>query len=512
MFTRCTYFKIPVKIDISPGQALLILIDKYDSNITLVNELKSLYLLGAEDEKSRARIKLLLRDKALVNYNISFEPIIISEDPTRRYFESYLSYFTLYSSINKLEKEDLEFTSKKMYLMLPVKKQSKINNFLTKKPKDSQMKIEFQDNSFKINSHPSFDIFSNPNKLKLNKLNLMAYMAVILIQNQKGLPLRIYTKGYYPIENNSRIIKSNKDQKDLRSCGLGLMKSYMDLPKNDLLFNEDVSNYTRVTDRNSFKENSPWADYFFSKLVHPFSASISGTILAFIRFLAYLYDNEELRFDDAEKLKTLFKCYISLLLFSSGGHSLYEFIAPINIPEVQEHFRLFKGFADINLNSLFLQENTAEFDMALYQTIEYNKLILNKKWVNLDINILISGESQFLAKKIEIMDNLNSIKKKFINKTNILFLVDTKREIISDIDSAIANISKNTCKNDYLIEEITTKLQTEIDNKISSNTKELMKIFEINDLSSHSKLDQENRELLELNLQTNIVSNPSYKI
>ncbi|MBA2651077.1 MAG: hypothetical protein H0U73_02215 [Tatlockia sp.] len=495
MFSRNSYFKIPVDIIISPGQALLILMDKYKDHPELLSELKSLYLVGVEDQESATRIQQLFNDDALVNYRISFKPKIISEDPTRRFFETYLSYLTLYSSIKDIDEEKLNFTLNEIFsLLLPGQQNGVLKYFHEKKPAQANNPtLEFQDTMFKIDSHKSFSFFCDSDKIKLNLLNLLAYTSMFLSQNEEmDLPLNVFSEGYYGRKNRGRIEKPRREQTAVRSCGLGLMKSYMPLPQCDFLYNEEISTYYRIADRNTFIKNSKWAIDNFSKLVHPFSASISGTVLALIRVLAHFHQADQLQFNDADEFKTLYKCCISLLLFSSGGHSLHEFVAPINIAKIQDYFQLMDGFSDINLKSLFLDGNEMAFDLAINKTINYNKLILNKKFVNSDINNQVSMDSTFLVNKLEIIEKLSKIKVQFFQKmAKINFLSDVVNDIGNLICSANAKISQNDCNSDSIIEDIFAELQREMHEKIKSETQDIMKIFAIKNLSSHKLLSQE---------------------
>ncbi|MBA2656505.1 MAG: hypothetical protein H0U70_05905 [Tatlockia sp.] len=495
MFSRYSYFKTPIKVSISPGQALLILIQKYQSTIDLKNELKSLYLSGADSPITAKRIKQLFIDECLENYQISFDSIIISEDPTRRFFETNLSYFTLSSSLKNVDDYKLEKTLKYIFSRLTAQQKTVVNtNFQSKNINSNcSTTAEFHDAFLKIKHHKCFEIFSKNDKIKMISLNQFAYLSLYLAQNETlALPLNIFKKGYYKTKHRSRITKSEQEQKEVRSCGLGLMKSYMPLPRSNLVFDENISKHTRVADRNSFDPESKWARDNFSRLVHPFSASISGTILAFIRVLADLYDCQQLKYTQTRELKTLFKCYISLLLFNSGGHSLHEFVAPINLPEIQDYFKSIRGFSELNLKSMFLTGNEEVFDLALNEALVYNCLILNKKKVNATIAELSNIPRKFLPLKLEVLDNLYRIKELLEHKTLYIFILhDLSKEAVSLISSCIINLSEKSCSDPSIIAKIIQKLHFEMLKKINFEIKALMEIFVLTDLFSHKTLNRE---------------------
>src|SRR5438128_1292501 len=104
------------KIRLSPGQAILILIEKYRNKLTtllknpektvFINEqiknlesyLEKLYLLylsGIKSEEDSSEFRKAMADESLQKYIIVYDYEEIDNDPTRRYFETHLAAATL---------------------------------------------------------------------------------------------------------------------------------------------------------------------------------------------------------------------------------------------------------------------------------------------------------------------------------------------------------------------------------------------------------------------------------
>ena len=68
--------------------------------------------------------------------------------------------------------------------------------------------------------------------------------------------------------------------------------------------------------------------------------------------------------------------YISSMLFYSGGHSLYEFTAPLSLKDVRKEFKSIEDFDKIGLKSMFFTDNDIAVESALQDASSYNKSIL----------------------------------------------------------------------------------------------------------------------------------------
>ncbi len=96
-----------LKVIITPSQALLILMDKYQNNPDTFTSLKKLYLNGITSPQEKNHLDQYLRDEALTRYEVSTLPNDINEDASRRYFETHLAYYTLIDSVDQLSESDL---------------------------------------------------------------------------------------------------------------------------------------------------------------------------------------------------------------------------------------------------------------------------------------------------------------------------------------------------------------------------------------------------------------------
>jgi hypothetical protein len=104
------------KLQLSPGQALLLLMKKHKDDPAQLEQLKQWYLSGFEprfDANGAAMTDLplaflqMLIDPGLANYNVSFEKHVINNEPSRRYFETHLAYHTMKENLDALDSNQL---------------------------------------------------------------------------------------------------------------------------------------------------------------------------------------------------------------------------------------------------------------------------------------------------------------------------------------------------------------------------------------------------------------------
>ncbi len=108
----------PKRTTISVFQALTLLAQKYrgkPDHTDKYNDIKSLYLSGVNSDDDNDKLKALLEDEALKNFEVSTDPHVINEDPVRRYFESHLCHETLKDSLDKLDMRKLERHMKSLF-------------------------------------------------------------------------------------------------------------------------------------------------------------------------------------------------------------------------------------------------------------------------------------------------------------------------------------------------------------------------------------------------------------
>src|ERR1700722_12441520 len=81
-------------------------------------------------------------------------------------------------------------------------------------------------------------------------------------------------------------------------------------------------------------------------------------------------------FKSKEDLEHHIRSMVSLMTYVSGGHSLYEFTAPLKLKEVIDELKFIPGFSDISLESLFYKNNDRALNKALEKTQVYNEKYL----------------------------------------------------------------------------------------------------------------------------------------
>jgi hypothetical protein len=379
------------KITISPGQGLLLLIDHYKDDPLKVAQLKKLYLSGAENPVATEEIHELLGDKILSGYDVLYDAKTINEDPTRRYFETHLAYETLTNGLGKIKVEDLRTHLDAVIKKLP--QGGDVGEFFIEyvspilegeyRKHDPAVEIEFASYIAKLKEGKMFNALPPEDKEKMELLIKSAFVAILVLEFAE-FPLDIYGSDDYAKENRGKIL--NNEQKTTRNLHLGLMKGHMPLPRDDIARSEKVTPYLKPSDQAAFAPDAAWVKSNFSKLVHPFSNSISGTMLAQLRVIAKLRDEGMPGFTESgEKLALFNQLFTSTLLFGSGGHTLHEFTAPIMLPAAQAEFSSTPGAESITLESMYLTHNETSFDTALQDAINYNKMILLREGLHADV-------------------------------------------------------------------------------------------------------------------------------
>jgi hypothetical protein len=385
-------------VKISVAQALLILIDKYQqqlakqqpvmSLVSLVDEktpvapqpdlkasleskitrLKRLYLSGSEGRKDTSIFKLIdegMKNGIFKDYIISSVDKDINEDPTRRYFETHLAYETLLHTLKDLSLDQLN-----------VYYQSFLNWAVDGIEQTYSLRHEYGNAIMKTRVASYYTHFSSEEREKLELLLRCSHLGILLLKKHSyGVPLDIYGLGFFSGSGRGRT--ENSDYDKIASQHMGLMKTYMPVPRNDLATVASSLALMRVADFFSFISEAAWPQENFSKLTHPFSASISGTMLAQLRSLCYLQDLV-LENNNSEKLGKYLVCMASVLLYNSGGHSFNEFFAVLALPRILEGFNFFDGFKTLTMDNLLFINNQKAFQIALERTIQYNNTLINK--------------------------------------------------------------------------------------------------------------------------------------
>lgn len=383
------------KLVISPGQALLLLIEAYKTDSAKSALLKKMYFLGIQesDEGSemakyftplhetpctQEQMDAFLRDPLLANFTISRTPNTIDNDPTRRYFETHLAYNTLLDHEDKLASEVLDKHYQELIGRLNPYRIAKLSYVLegNLREEDENPNKEYAHYIAMMNNGTL--VPGVKNREKIRQLIQSSYLSVKVCNiNNDTFPLNIYGTGIFHLSTRGGTKKNLYD--DSYSNNLGTMRSTMPTPTSDITRATAETPFTRGADNSVYDENALWVKSNFDKLVHPFSNAISGTILAIIRCCAALKTPVT---DSSETMRDYLRLLVTTMLIASGGHSFYEYCAVFELIDTRKEFERLEGFENLTMEALFLTNNEAAFDKALASAIEYNKLILQRQNVH----------------------------------------------------------------------------------------------------------------------------------
>lgn len=419
-------------LTISIGQALLQLIAHYEKIApAYTEELKRLYMVGfvtLEDKKLLEKIK---QDPLLREYEVSDNFHTVADDASRRYFETHLSFETMkeairdyplamiqghYDSIKSCFKDlggDLDLQKFKKNNQRVIRRNYKKeiqeraknnvdpNDLIYGISKEEQQSL---DNllSGKM-PNPGSKEYQDPMYMEyvdmLNRIKESPYLsaedkqkALLVVKSTRlsmilGNKMEKYkAKGTYTgdLMPGDYIFKTDIYQKErgrvpqsrstpvTGSHHMGLIHPDMPLDKNDEAYATRPFPYQKPSENSTFDENAGWIKSAMDKKVHTFSNSISGTLLAQLRMMIKLYKEGKLVFTSKEDFVKHFRSMISTMTYITGGHSLVEFCAPLQLKEVMEEFKAIPGFNEITLEELFYKNNQPAYEKALEKTQKYN--------------------------------------------------------------------------------------------------------------------------------------------
>lgn len=446
-YTRMVNMPSPIKknskIVISPGQGLLLLMDIYKNEPEKLIKLKQLYLSGAEDNTSNDDIREFLEDDKLTQYHVSFDNQVINNDSSRRYFETHLAYETLILGLKDVDYDKLKNHTQQLFVHVPLDAKADVRHVLQGNPHDDDDNLLKEYGEY-IKNIKSKQMFPNLGDEERDKVLLLVKSSFLGVVNAwyNRMPIDIYGTGFYSPKNNGKLMV--KGQETTRNQHLGLLKGHMPLALTDIARSNTEIPYLKPSDQATFVKGRKWVKQNFSRLVQPFSNSISGTMLCQLRAHAMLQNEGKAEFCDTAHDFGLFnKLMVSAMLFNSGGHTLHEFTAPLGLRRVQHEFRNIAGFDATNLESMFLSDNGAAYDTALGDSIDYNKILLQREVLHQSLKNIaaldISAKpksSQDIAKSVETLrDNHNS---RSIYKMARMFGIGTKKNTLIQENLAFA--------------------------------------------------------------------------
>lgn len=472
---------------ISVGQAMLIILQLFESghlsqkslneplNLKsdatakdVSNEIKKLYVIGAYSEDSKRKIISLIKIPTIEKtYKVSLRDNVISNDPTRRYFESQLALQTLQNHLNDIQRVmyTTQWNSAVNYLkMFNPKDQAAIEAFLNTGEQDNK---HFGDEfAFVIKNllQPTESVFSefdkNQRKNLLSIVKLTSLALICVSANNTNFPINIYGKGLFDPTNRGRIYKSQKDKNGnetsqfVRSNKFGIMKDIMPLSRNDTLFSDHAIPYNRPPENNAYVSSSLWPQLNFSTLVNPYVSSISGTFLILLRFFKELEEKNNFMFKDPDHFIKFTRLFCSTILLFGGGHSYLELLAVLKIPEVKSAFSESIPNEGINIEELvLLADNKSAVDEALKKTMKYNELIIKRDSVAVEYKQ--DERVEFLAMLADILEIAEKVQKPSTHMKQFMMVLN--------------DLTRNTMVSTDL-EEVSKTLQSALDDLKSSGT------------------------------------------
>lgn len=402
---------------ITPSQALLLLI-KNEQDPTARKKLKEPYLSGAVNPTIRSQLIHLFNNPVLNNYSISYSPIDINNDPTRSYFETHLAYKSLKNGISSLsdeQKHNFRWHVDNLYGAMQAfgknepEKLQKIEHTLQGiyTPDDDITYQEYGSVFGRIRDNKLFSTLPEEQKETITLLIKSSFFAVCCAQMQassQDMPLNIYNTGIFENKHRGKLLKYGHES--TRNQHLGLMKNWMAVPRDDKAQSETVPDHVKASDKATYNPYAFWAQLNFSQLVHPYSNSISGTMLCQLRAIAWLdkltiqATNERHPLTTASSINQ-FEQYIRLasssLLYTMGGHSLFEFFHPLILEASQEQFQHMEHFHELTLDAMWLTHNHRAFESALDKSITYNDQILLHRVVHQELKDTFARSKQYLS-------------------------------------------------------------------------------------------------------------------
>lgn len=384
-------------MQITVGQALLLLIEAHHHSVESRHFLEDLYLNGVKPSQQEA-LQSYLQNSVLKDYEIVKTPTAIDQDPSRRYFETHLCFETLRALLAKIDVKQLKAINAYYYAQLKQRikpadlyrikcvldvkspSETKISN-LEKEISDALCRLESRKNAAK-----------ESDSLQLSDIEKMqlflgsAFLGIVLGNMLTQLPLQQQALVMYRPNHKGRTLKA--DNATTSTLNYGILKGHMPLPLDDKARAVEPFLYLKPSEQSQFDEQAAWPKENFNLQVLPFSNGISSTIINQLKSIMDGLQQAPEAFAWLRKdMQSFFSGFIATMLFQSGGHTLYEYVAPFSLPDVVKIYNkeLQIDTSKLSLNALFKDNNTQALTNAFVKTIKYNHMLLNKAKVNHEI-------------------------------------------------------------------------------------------------------------------------------
>jgi hypothetical protein len=328
--------------NLTPGQSIFLAIKackEDDISKEIIDELKSLYLNGvrtSSDKDAITQIGQHLSDNH--NFSITTRHEDINNDPIRRYFETHTAYQMLEDSATSLKAEELqEFKdnlTKNLYKYMPIENQRKMEYILAGVMHKSLNKYE-QEYAEMISQLKSRN-FHGLSPKACDNLCEIARSTILATNNtmfDKQMPADIYAESIFTMGMDGRGRTGRGDPNREGSSFKGLIREGTPLPKGDIA-RSTQSPFLRSADQASYMIESQWSQHLFSRQTQVFYNGISSTTLATLRNI--LMQKRLGHTHHADDFQSYMTAFASLMVFNSGGHSLFEIFEVFKLPQLQE--------------------------------------------------------------------------------------------------------------------------------------------------------------------------------
>lgn len=389
------------EVVISVGEGLLMTINackKAHLPQEIINQLQALYLEGIKSDLENefvTDIKALLADQKQLK--VSSDPKVINNDPTRRYFETHLSYHLLGSKAETLDTEQLRVFTKNiqhnLWSALAGKSETKtkVNHILNGRmdPSLNKYELEYAELIMKLKSHNYHGLSPKAcdNLIEIAKATIIATLNT---QHDKSMPADIYADSIFTMGMDGRGRTIKKNHQHVLTGFKGLMMSTSPVPPGDiarngdteeyeeLLYQDDIdehgqftfdknkkinripvikttkddmgqekqtpvtivkekliaSTFERSADQATYMLESQWNQHVFARQTHVYSNGISSTTLATLRNI--LMQKREGNPSHNDYFEDYMVSFAALMVYNSGGHSLFEIMEVFKLPQFKE--------------------------------------------------------------------------------------------------------------------------------------------------------------------------------
>ncbi|AHE68397.1 ankyrin repeat domain-containing protein [Legionella oakridgensis] len=439
------------EVVLTVGESLLMLIracKKASVDAEIISKLKVLYLEGIKSEDDKAfitNIKELLADEK--QFRVSADPKLVNADPSRRYFETHLAYHMLAPTAEALETEQLQAFTGKL--------KDNLSRVLANKPKEkaavelildgnmhpslNKYQLEYAEVIYKLKTH-DFHGLSPKACDNLCEIAKSTILATLNTQHDHSMPADIYEDSVFTMGMDGRGRKIKREHEHVLTAAKGLIRSTIPLPFTDIavdggmkeyevpLYQDEVdadgqvkrvpvtkivrdaegiekevpvtvthtrmvvSPFQRSADQADFMIESQWSQHLFARQTHIYSNGISSTTLAMLRNI--LMQKREGHPFHGDYFEDYMKAFTALMIYNSGGHSLFEIFEVFKLPQLREIMDATDCSGLLERDELMQQwlfeDQPESFDKAMDETIDYLHTLVNRRILNAQLQSWMS--------------------------------------------------------------------------------------------------------------------------